>query len=340
MDERKLKILNSIIKSYTESGEPVGSRTLSKDQEIGVSAATIRNEMSDLEDLGYLEKVHSSSGRIPSNRGYRRYVDALLSDEIPFRQSGNELFDARRLERSNELEAVLSNGIKMLSAITNYASFVVVPELEDIYLKYINAVMLSPKDLVIIYIYNSKTVKSDVIRLKSAVNQEVVNLLNSILNASLIDLNPKQILEKIESPMFQVLRSQNQTLDYILPTLKAKFEEASKASINFEGIGNIYNFNEGDFKQNQKIIDQIRDDNPLKDLLSYNGGRELQIYIGDEIGLEGYENFSMITMKFTDNKGIKGKIGVLGPNSMIYDKVISDLLIVTRYIKSSLVEKG
>lgn len=340
MDDRKFKILNSIIKSYTESKEPVGSRTLSKDGDIGVSAATIRNEMSDLEDLGYLVKVHSSSGRIPSNRGYRMYVDALLSDEIPFRVSTNELFDTRRLERSNELDSIISNATKILSAITNYTAVAVVPELDDLFLKYINVVMLSPRDLAIIYIYNSKSVKHDVIRLRSSVNMEIVNLINSILNSSLIDLNPREILEKLKSGMFNILRRENSTLDFLIPYIEQRVEEMARANIIYEGLGNIYKYNDLSFAKNQELIDYIKDEDPLLDIISSDKGRDLQIFIGEEIGIEGFENFTLITMSFRNDKGIRGKLGVIGPTAMEYDKVISDLLITTRYVTSSIEKKA
>lgn len=336
MDQRKLKILNSIIKSYTESKEPVGSRTLSKDENIGVSAATIRNEMSDLEDLGYLVKVHSSSGRMPSNKGYRLYVDALLSDEIPFKASTNELFDSGRLEKSNELDSIMSNATKILSAITNYTAVSVLPSLDDIYLKYINVVMLSPKDLVMIYIYNSKTVRHDVIRLKSPVNFEKITLLNSILNSSLIDKNPSDILQALHSTMFNILRRENQALDYVIPHIEEEVLKMTEASIKFEGLGNIYNYNDLNFDENQKLIERFKDDNPLKDLLKSDKGQNLQIYIGEELEIEGFENFSIITMNFENPDGVKGKLGVIGPTAMEYDKVISDLLIVTRYISKSI----
>lgn len=340
MDDRKLKILNSIIKSYTESKEPVGSRTLSKDENIGVSAATIRNEMSDLEDLGYLVKVHSSSGRVPSSRGYRLYVDALLSDKVPFRPARNELYDTRRLERSSEFDSIISNATKVLSAITGYTACAVIPELDDVYLKYINVVMLSPRDLAIIYIYNSKSVRHDVIRLQNPVNMDIVNLVNSILNSSLIDLNPKQILDKLHSNMFEVLRRENSTLDYILPHLEADVSEMATANVIYEGLGNIYKYNELSIGENRSLIDFIIDKGPILDLLTENTDEDLQVFIGEEIGIEEFNEFSIISMTFRNDKGLKGKLAVIGPVSMEYDKVLSDLLTITRYVAASIDKKG
>ncbi len=335
MDDRKLKILNSIIKSYTESKEPVGSRTLSKETDIGVSAATIRNDMSDLEDLGYLVKVHSSSGRIPSNRGYRLYVDALLSDKVPFRNTGNELIDASGLNKSSEFDSVISNATKILSAVTNYTAVAVIPESKNLLLKYINVVMLGPRDLVIMYIYNTRSVRHEAIRLHTPVSLEKVNLINSILNSSLINLNPEEIIEKLHSNMFEVLRLENQLLDFLIPRIEEEVWKMGQPKTIYEGLGNIYKYNDLDIDSNRELIDYIIKDNPMLEILFRDDRQGLQIYIGDEIGIEEFNDLSIISMTFNNSEGLRGKLAVIGPVVMEYDKVISDLLLIGRYIINS-----
>lgn len=332
MDDRKVKILNSIIRSYIDSKEPVGSRSLSKNSDIGVSAATIRNDMSDLEDLGYLEKVHTSSGRIPSNSGYRLYVDALLSDRIPFDIGPRQLFDMRRIKESNEFDNVITNATKMLAAITNYTSLALLPEMEKIYLKYINIVFLSPKDLVIIYIYNSKEVVSDSIRLKNSVDKNTIDLINSLLNTTLIDLNHNEVIENLHSQVYEVLKERHTVLNEIIPVIEKTSIEKANARIILEGLGNIFVYNEDDISNNQNLINYLKDDNPLLDVLSDNMDTDLQVYIGEEIGIDKLDKFSIVTVTFRNKDGITGKIGVLGPNSMKYDKVISDLMLISEYI--------
>lgn len=332
MDDRKIKILNSIIRSYIDSKEPVGSRSLSKNSDIGVSAATIRNDMSDLEDLGYLEKVHTSSGRIPSNSGYRLYVDALLSDRIPFDIGPRQLFDMRRIKESNEFDNVITNATKMLAAITNYTSLALLPEMEKIYLKYINIVFLSPKDLVIIYIYNSKEVVSDSIRLKNSVDKNTIDLINSLLNTTLIDLNHNEVIENLHSQVYEVLKERHTVLNEIIPVIEKTSIEKANARIILEGLGNIFVYNEDDISNNQNLINYLKDENPLLDVLSDNMDTDLQVYIGEEIGIGKLDKFSIVTVTFRNKDGITGKIGVLGPNSMKYDKVISDLMLISEYI--------
>lgn len=339
MDERKLRILNAIIKSYTESKEPVGSRTLSKDSSIGVSAATIRNEMSDLEDLGYLVKVHSSSGRVPSSRGYRLYVDALLSDQVPFRRPKNELVDPRGLEYNNEFESIISNGIKMLSAITNYAAFAVMPQSEVTQLQYINVVMLNPRELAVIYIYNTKEVRHQIINLHTPVNQEVVSLINRIFNATLLESHPAEILDILDSHMYHILMENNQTLSFIVPQIEAQVEKLVDRRMLSEGLGNIYRFNQASLEENERIINFINDQGQMQAILCDQSAEDLQIRIGEEIGIEEFNNFSIVSMTFKNESGHKGRIAVLGPVAMAYDKVISDILIVTRYINNSISRK-
>lgn len=332
MDERKIKILNSIIKSYTESKEPIGSRSLSKKSDIGVSAATIRNEMSDLEELGYLEKIHTSSGRVPSNSGYRLYVDALLSNSIPFRVGPTQLFDMSKYNESGEFENVIRNAAKMLSAITNYTSFAMVPEQNKTYLKYINVVYLSPKDLVIIYIYNSKEVLSDTIRLKNSVDKNTIDLINSLFQATLKDLTNEEILDSLEYHVYEILRNKHSVLNEIIPYIEKTISNNSKPRMFFEGIGNVYMYNKDEISNNHHIVNLLKEGDLLIDLLSYDMETDLQVFIGGEIGIKELNQFSIITVTFRNSQGVKGKLGVLGPNSMKYEEVISDLVLINKYI--------
>lgn len=336
MDERKLKILNSIIKSYIESAEPVGSRTLSKDEQIGVSAATIRNEMSDLEELGYLEKVHSSSGRIPSNRAYRLYVNALLADQIPFRKKVPELFDMRRIEESNEFENIISNATTMLSAITNYTAVGLVPGMADVYLKHIDVVYLTPRDLVINYIYNSKAVKNDVVRLKIPTSFEKIDIVNRVLKSTLVDMRLEDIIDIVHTDMYKILAAQHEVLHEIIPIIERTTRDGLEAKVIYEGLGNLYIFNDVTLEENQELIRYLKDENPLKELLASNMETDLQIYIGEEIGIKDLVQHSIITATYRNMEGLKGKIGVIGPNRMDYEKVISDLAIVTKYINGNI----
>lgn len=332
MDERKIKILNTIIKSYIDSKEPVGSRALSKLPEIGVSAATIRNEMADLEELGYLEKLHTSSGRIPSNEAYRQYVDAILTNKIPIKHRPVSIYDMSNMSQSEALDTIIGNAIKMLADISGYTALALLPEMTDVYLKYINIVYLSPKELVIIYIYNSKEVISDSIRLKQSIDRHTLDLVNSLLNSSLINKKRSEILEELHSTTYEVLRRQHTVLDEIIPVIEKTTSFYSEDKVLYEGLDNIYTYNKDSVENNLDLINYLKTDNSLMEILTANMDSDLQVYIGEEIGIEEFKEFSIITMTFTNGKGVKGKIGILGPNSMTYDKVLADLTLINRYI--------
>ena len=336
MDERKLKILNSIIKSYSESKEPVGSRTLSKDENIGVSAATIRNEMSDLEELGYLIKVHSSSGRIPSAQGYRLYVEALLKDKIPFAGKTNQLIDTRSLEESSEFENVVENAAKILSAITNYTALALLPKNDDLSLSYINVVYLSPKDLAILYIYNTKMIKHDVVSLRSPTSRDKVDLVNSIFNSVLLGKHPNEILEILGSDMMEVLRRQNHVLDFLIAKVRKAMEGMLRSRLVYEGLANIYKYHEASIDENQTLIDRIVNENLLAEAFGQDMDARLQISIAEDIGVEEFDDFTLITTSFANSEGLRGKIGILGPVAMEYDKVIADILLVNKYISANI----
>ena len=309
---------------------------MSKDEQIGVSAATIRNEMSDLEELGYLEKVHSSSGRIPSNRAYRLYVNALLADQIPFRKKVPELFDMRRIEESNEFENIISNATTMLSAITNYTAVGLVPGMADVYLKHIDVVYLTPRDLVINYIYNSKAVKNDVVRLKIPTSFEKIDIVNRVLKSTLVDMRLEDIIDIVHTDMYKILAAQHEVLHEIIPIIERTSRDGLEAKVIYEGLGNLYIFNDVTLEENQELIRYLKDENPLKELLASNMETDLQIYIGEEIGIKDLAQHSIITATYRNMEGLKGKIGVIGPNRMDYEKVISDLAIVTKYINGNI----
>lgn len=333
MDKRKIKILNTIIKSYIDSKEPVGSRTLSKNSDIGVSAATIRNEMSDLEELGYLEKLHTSSGRIPSNNGYRMYVDSLLSNKIPFNQGPKKLFNMKNFKESDKFDAVINNALKMLKFNSNYTAVAMIPEMNKIYLKYINVVYLSPRDVIVIYIYNSKEVISDSIRLKNPVNKNTIDLVNSILSSTLIDKTYNGIIESLNSSVYEVLKKKHLVLNEIINVIKNTTFEKLKTKVVFDGLENIYIYNDNNVENNRKLIEYVKNTDDILDVLSQNMDSDLQVYIGDDIGIKELEKFSLVTMTFNNGDGVKGKIGILGPNSMNYNEVISDLIIINNYIR-------
>ena len=189
LDERKIKILNAIIQTYLETGEPVGSRTISRFTDLKLSSATIRNEMSDLEEMGYILQPHTSAGRIPSDKGYRFYVDNLMkvkSEEV-VRQ--NEMM----VQKVDKLEQVLKQVVKMLATNTNYASLITAPQSQKNKLKFIQLTRVNEEQILAVMMLEGNIIKNKILTVDELVEEEEVVKLNLLLNTYLQGLSLQEI---------------------------------------------------------------------------------------------------------------------------------------------------
>ena len=181
LDERKRKILKAIIQTYLETGEPVGSRTISKYTDLNLSSATIRNEMSDLEEMGYILQPHTSAGRIPSDKGYRLYVDELM------REKEQEVADIKNMviEKTDRMEKVLQQVVKVLASSTNYATLITGPEYHRNKVKFIQLSKVNEEQLLVVIVVEGNLVKNQMIDLDETINDEQILKLNLLLNTQL-----------------------------------------------------------------------------------------------------------------------------------------------------------
>lgn len=202
LDERKIKILNAIIQTYLETGEPVGSRTISRFTDLKLSSATIRNEMSDLEEMGYILQPHTSAGRIPSDKGYRFYVDNLMkvkSEEV-VRQ--NEMM----VQKVDKLEQVLKQVVKMLATNTNYASLITAPQSQKNKLKFIQLTRVNEEQILAVMMLEGNIIKNKILTVDELVEEEEVVKLNLLLNTYLQGLS----LQEINMELLQTMKRQAQ----------------------------------------------------------------------------------------------------------------------------------
>ena len=181
LDERKTKILKAIIRTYMETGEPVGSRTISKYTDLNVSSATIRNEMSDLTEMGYIVQPHTSAGRIPSDKGYRLYVDELMKEKEA------EIAEIRDLmiEKTDQMDKVLKKVAKVLASNTNYAAMVSVPQYSGSRIKFIQLSRVNPDQLVAVVVSDHNVVRNQIIQLEEEMDDQTILKLNLLLNTNL-----------------------------------------------------------------------------------------------------------------------------------------------------------
>jgi heat-inducible transcriptional repressor len=330
LDKRKVSILKAIISSYIDNAEAVGSRTISKKFELGVSPATIRNEMSDLEEMGFLIQPHTSSGRIPTDKAYRYYVDDLRKK---VQNSGSSSLDQLKYvmdEESNELESVFRNSVRILSQFTKYTSFIIAPQLRKSIIKRIQLVPVTDTKILLVIILQSNIVKQVMINLRSPIpfNQmEKISkdLSNKLHGYKLEDINA-ELKDTLIKELYHMRESSENSMFELLPFLMNQICKIEDADIYSDGITNILNLPEyNNIEKAREFISFVENKNSLSKLLQSIGGNDLAISIGHENQYEELRDCSLITATYKFNGKIIGKIGVIGPTRMDYHKVISSV---------------
>ena len=308
LDERKVKILKAIISNYLETGEPVGSRTISKYTDLNLSSATIRNEMADLEEMGYIIQPHTSAGRIPTDAGYRFYVDQLMDEKEEFAEVAKQERDTL-LERVDRMEVLLKQVAKVLAYNTNYATMVTAPNYEKT-VKFIQLSLVDEKTLLAVIVVEGNIIKNQMIHINVSLDNEDVLKFNILLNtflqgASLEDINLEMIQGIVEV-----------------------IHEAQELEVYTSGATNILKYPElGDISKTSELLEKLEDKNEVSHLLEETTGKTnesgIQVYIGDET--PSLKDCSLVTATYQMPEGAKGTIGILGPKRMDYKKVVSTL---------------
>ena len=240
LDERKIKILNAIIQTYLETGEPVGSRTISRFTELKLSSATIRNEMSDLEEMGYILQPHTSAGRIPSDKGYRFYVDNLMkvkSEEV-VRQ--NEMM----VQKVDKLEQVLKQVVKMLATNTNYASLITAPQSQKNKLKFIQLTRVNEEQILAVMMLEGNIIKNKILTVDELVEEEEVVKLNLLLNTYLQGLSLQEINMELLQTMKRQAQGHRKIISDLIDTIVEAIQEEDDTEIYTSGTTNLLKYPE------------------------------------------------------------------------------------------------
>lgn len=328
LDERKIKVLCAVIDSYLREAEPVGSRTISKEYDLGVSSATIRNEMSDLEDLGYLSKTHTSSGRVPSDKAYRFYVDTLLREKkIQMDIEKKEEIKRRLTEESKEIEDIIQNSAKILSAITSYTALALSPQIKEMKLKHIQLVPLDGREILIILVGDSGIVKNTIFRMDETISPEQVERISNFFNHKLRGLTMNGIRRAMIGEVFREFYEYKNLLDSMIPIIVSALEDYNSIEVYLDGVTRIFDFPEyRDAERAKSFISFIEDKDQLLNVLLNNPLEEdIEILIGDENIYDTIKDCSLITTTYKLGDMTIGKIGVIGPTRMDYRMVISSL---------------
>ena len=326
LSERKHTILRAIIQNYLETGEPVGSRTLSKSTDLELSSATIRNEMADLEDLGYIFQPHTSAGRIPSDKGYRLYVDMLMQDK----EQELEELKSVMLEKTDRVEKVLKQAAKVLAANTNYATMVSSPVNRRNTLKFIQLSQVDAEQIVAVIVMGGNMIKNKIIRVEEPLSNENLLKLNMLLNTTLNGM----AIEEINLGLIARLKEQagihSVVVGNVLDAVADAIQVDEDMQIYTSGATNIFKYPELSDKQSaQEIINAFEEKQQLADLVTETLASEenhgIQVYIGDEAPVKTMRDCSVVTATYELGDGMKGTIGIIGPKRMDYEHVMKTL---------------
>ncbi len=326
LDDRKIKILHAIIQNYLETGEPVGSRTISKYTDLNLSSATIRNEMSDLEELGYIVQPHTSAGRIPSDLGYRFYVDNLMA------QKDKEVTEIKELmiERTEKMEQVLKQVVKLLANNTNYATMITAPAYHRNKVKFIQLSQVDDEQILAVIVTEGNIVKNKMIPVNEALDNETMLKLNILLNTSLNGLS----LEEINLATIARLKEQagihSNLVSDVLDAVAASVQEDEDLQIYTSGTTNIFKYPElSDSQKASELLTAFEEKQQLVSLVNQTLANEeetgIQVYIGNESPVATMKDCSVVTATYELGEGIQGTIGIIGPKRMDYENVVNNL---------------
>ena len=326
LTDRQHIILKAIIQNYLETGEPVGSRTLSKSTDLNLSSATIRNEMADLEDMGYIFQPHTSAGRIPSDKGYRLYVDMLMADKE------QELSDLKNvvLEKSDKVDKVLKQAARVLANNTNYATMISAPINHKNTLKFIQLSQVDPAQIVAVIVMTGNVIKNKIIEVDEELGNETMLKLNMLLNTSLNGMS----IEEINLGLLARLKDQagihSKVISDVLDAVADIIHVEDDMEIYTCGATNIFKYPELSDKQSaQEIISAFEEKQQLAELVTETLSNEentgIQVYIGDETPVKTMKDCSVVTATYELGEGMRGTIGIIGPKRMDYEHVMKTL---------------
>lgn len=329
LDERKVRILKAIVSNYLETGEPVGSRTISKLADMNVSPATIRNEMSDLEDMGFICQPHASAGRVPTDAGYRFYVDSIMADRNE-EKAENQTERENLLQRVDKLEKLLKQVAKVLATNTQYATLVTMPQYNNT-VKFIQLSQVDETTLLAVIMVDGNIVKNKLIKTTYSLKNEDILKFNILLNtflqgAALQDIN----LELIQTMKVQA-GEYAEILETIFQGIMEAIHEADDLKVYTSGATNVLKYPElTNTSSAEKLLGTLEDIEDKEEFAKHvedviQQDSDIQILIGQENSDENLKDCSLVTATYKMPEGAKGTIGIIGPKRMDYKKVVSML---------------
>ena len=325
LDERKKKILCAVIRNYLETGEPVGSRTISKYTDLNLSSATIRNEMSDLEDLGYIKQPHTSAGRIPTDKAYRLYVNEMMEEKD---REINEL-KGMLLDTEGKMDTMLKNVAKVLAVNTEYTTVVSAPKISKNKLKFLQLSKVDENQILAVIVVEGNVIKNNMIRVSEPIDDETMLKLNILLNTTLNGLSIDEItlgtIDRLKTQAGIHSEIVGEVIDAVAQSIRADED----LEIYTSGTNNIFKYPElADNERASQLITTFEDKEIFSKMAGENLEQEsngIQVYIGEESNFSKMNDCSVVTTTYELGEGMKGSIAIIGPKRMDYEKVVGTL---------------
>ena len=330
MDSRKQKILEAVVLDYIETAEPVGSRTISKKYNLGVSSATIRNEMADLEEMGLIEQPHTSAGRVPSDAGYRYYVDYLMSRsdiKQEAKQEAKQLIQRAVKDKQQQVSDVLRDSMKMLADVTNCTTVMMLDDRKSSKLQLLQLLLVEPGKALMVIITEGDKIENRFLEIPESMTKEDLELVSMMMNQNLRGLKVDDWQRNILENIFQNLSRQRQVVDCALEMLSSILNVQGKdKKIYLDGGLNM--LSQPEFKDVNKVkhlLQSLEQQEVLTQLMEGDTETGITVKIGSETGLDEVKDCSVIVASYKVKGETVGKVGLIGPTRMDYATAVSML---------------
>lgn len=335
LDERKFLILQAIIDDYITTALPVGSRTISRKSGVGFSPATIRNEMSDLEELGYLDQPHTSAGRVPSDKAYRLYVDRLLKVGKLSDDESERMHDYMQA-RSAQVDGVIRSAAQVLADATQYTSVIVAPKLGTLRIQHIQLVPVAAETALMIIVTNLGIVKDAVIRVPDGLDADELYSISRMLTRRLAN-KPLDAVRQTFSELLRDTENNRRLMGETLRVIEKKLEAEDSTEVFIGGSSKLLNYPEySDVQKAKNFLAVLESKDKIRRLIGRDGGMEVTIRIGAENDVPEMSDCSIVTAKYKVGDHATGTLGIIGPTRMNYNRVIPVLEFMSRAVSEIL----
>ena len=338
LNDRKFLILQAIIDDYITTAMPVGSRTISRKSGVGFSPATIRNEMSDLEELGYLDQPHTSAGRIPSVKAYRLYVDHLLKT-ARLSSDEREKMHEHLQRRSDQVEGVIRSAASVLSDATHYTSVIVAPKLGTLRIRHVQLVPVGDRTALMIIVTNLGIVKDTVIHIPDGLGADHLYAISRMLTEKLAG-KPLEAVRQSFSELLRDAEINRRLLGEALNVIEQKLESEDSSDVVIGGGSNLLSYPEySDMERAKSFLSVLESRDTIRKVVGRNGSMEVTIRIGPENGVPELKDCSIVTASYRAGDDASGTLGIIGPTRMNYNRVISVMDFMGRALSEMLSDR-